>query len=110
METREFGKTGEKLSILGLGGFHLLEISDREATQIINIYLDKGGNYIETAPEYGAGESERKVGIALKSRRNECFLTTKCHLRDKAGANKSIEESLTRLHTDHVDLLILHHV
>jgi len=86
LETREFSKTGEKLSILGLGGFHLLEISDRDAAQIINIYLDKGGNYIEIAPEYGAGESERKVGITLKGRRNECFLTTKCHLRDKEAA------------------------
>jgi len=110
LKKRKFGKTGEELSIIGPGGFHLLEISDRDAAEIINAYLDRGGNYIETAPEYGAGESERKVGIGLRGRRNECFLTTKSHLRDKAGAEKSIEESLRKLHTDHVDLLILHHV
>jgi len=107
---REFGKTGEQVSILGLGGFHLLEVSDAEATGLINRYLDEGGNYIETAPEYGAGESERKIGLVMAERREECFLVTKCHIRDRKGAAKCIEESLRRLQTDHVDLLLLHHV
>ena len=107
---REFGKTGEQVSILGLGGFHLLEVSDAEATSLINRYLDEGGNYIETAPEYGAGESERKIGLVMAERRDECFLVTKCHIRDRKGAVKTIEESLRRLQTDHVDLLLLHHV
>ncbi len=107
---REFGKTGEQVSILGLGGFHLLEVSDAEATGLINRYLDEGGNYIETAAEYGAGESERKIGLVMAERRDECFLVTKCHIRDRKGAGKTIEESLRRLQTDHVDLLLLHHV
>jgi predicted aldo/keto reductase-like oxidoreductase len=107
---REFGKTGEQVSILGLGGFHLLEVSDAEATGLINRYLDEGGNYIETAAEYGAGESERKIGLVMAERRDECFLVTKCHNRDRKGAGKTIEESLRRLQTDHVDLLLLHHV
>jgi len=107
---REFGKTGEQVTILGLGGFHLLEVSDTEATGLINRYLDEGGNYIETAAEYGAGESERKIGLVMAERREECFLVTKCHIRDRKGAGKSIEESLRRLQTDHVDLLLLHHV
>ena len=107
---REFGKTGEQVSILGLGGFHLLEVSDGESTGLINRYLDEGGNYIETAAEYGAGESERKIGLVMAERREECFLVTKCHIRDRKAAGKTIEESLRRLRTDHVDLLLLHHV
>jgi len=107
---RELGNTGEQVSILGLGGFHLLEISDAEATELINRYLDEGGNYIETAAEYGAGESERKIGRVMHERRQDCFLVTKCHLRDRKAARRTIEESLERLQTDHVDLLLLHHV
>jgi predicted aldo/keto reductase-like oxidoreductase len=107
---RKLGKTGEQVSILGLGGFHLLEVSDAEATDLINRYLDEGGNYIETAAEYGGGESERKIGPVMAERRDECFLVTKCHIRNRKGASKTIEESLRRLQTDHVDLLLLHHV
>ncbi len=110
MEKRMFGKTGEQVSVLGLGGFHLLEISDEDAVFLINKYLDYGGNYIETAAQYGEGESERKVGLVMKRRREDCFLTTKCHFRDRKNAEKTIDQSLKRLNTDHVDLLILHHV
>ncbi len=110
MERRVLGKTGEKVSILGFGGFHLLEISDRDAVTLINKYLDAGGNYVETAAEYGGGESERKVGLVMKERRDDCFLVTKCHIRDKTGAEETINESLKRLNTDHIDLLIFHHV
>jgi predicted aldo/keto reductase-like oxidoreductase len=104
------GSTGEEVSLLGAGGFHLLEISDKEAGQILNTFLDEGGNYIETAAGYGDGESERKIGLVMKRRREDCFLATKCHIRDAKGARKSIEESLHHLQTDHVDLLFLHGV
>ncbi len=107
---RRFGKTEEELSVLGLGGFHLLEISDRDAVSLINKYLDSGGNYVETAPQYGDGESERKIGLVMKDRREDCFLTTKCHPRDRENTRQTIEESLKLLNTDHVDLLIFHHV
>jgi len=110
MKKRTFGSTGEELTLLGFGGFHLLEISDDDSDALLNRYLDKGGNYIETAAEYGGGEAERKIGRVMKSRRNECFLTTKCHIRDKKGAAGTIEKSLERLQTDHVDLLLYHHV
>jgi predicted aldo/keto reductase-like oxidoreductase len=107
---RNLGKTGEDISILGLGGFHLLEISDSDALQILNTYLDEGGNYIETAAQYGEGESERKVGLVVKERRSECFLATKCYARNKEDAGKMIDQSLRRLNTDYVDLLFYHHV
>lgn len=110
MKKRSFGSTGDELTLLGLGGFHLLEISDEDSDALCSLYLDKGGNYIETAPQYGEGESERKIGRIMEHRRNECFLTTKSHVRDKEGAARTIEESLKRLKTDHVDLLLFHHV
>ncbi|MCK5095244.1 MAG: aldo/keto reductase, partial [Spirochaetes bacterium] len=110
MEKRMLGNTGEEVSMLGLGGFHLLEISDKDAVHLLNTYFDEGGNYVETAPQYGDGESERKVGLVMKKRRDECLLATKSHLRDAKGAEVSINESLKRLQTDHIDLLILHHV
>jgi predicted aldo/keto reductase-like oxidoreductase len=96
--------------MLGLGGFHLLEISVSSAHTIMNRYLDAGGSYIETAPQYGEGESERKVGPVMASRRNECVLATKCHERDREAATHSIEISLDRLKTDYVDILFMHHV
>ncbi len=110
MEKRMLGSTGAIVSVLGLGGFHLLEVSDADACVLIDTFLDEGGTYIETAAQYGEGESERKVGLVLKKRRDECFLATKCHLRDRRGAAESIDESLRRLNTDRIDLLIFHHV
>ncbi len=110
MQKRQLGRTEDMVSLIGVGGFHLLEIGDTDATRIMNTFLDEGGNYIETAAQYGEGESERKVGLVMNSRRNECFLTTKCHFRDRRGAARCIDQSLHRLSTDHVDLLIFHHV
>jgi predicted aldo/keto reductase-like oxidoreductase len=110
MQKRQLGRTEQMVSPIGVGGFHLLEIGDSDAVRIMNTFLDEGGNYIETAAQYGEGESERKIGLVMKSRRDDCFLTTKCHFRDRQGAARCIDQSLRRLHTDHVDLLIFHHV
>ena len=110
MQRRILGRTGLEVSILGLGGFHLLEISTAGAQAILNRYLDAGGNYVETAPEYGHGESERKIGPVMAQRRDECVLATKCHARDRDTAGKLINQSLRHLHTDHVDILFMHHV
>jgi aryl-alcohol dehydrogenase-like predicted oxidoreductase len=68
MQKRILDPTGLEISILVLGGFHLLETSAADARTILNRYLDAGGSYVETAPEYGAGESERKIGRALAGR------------------------------------------
>jgi predicted aldo/keto reductase-like oxidoreductase len=110
MQKRILACTGLEVSILGLGGFHLLEISAADARTILNRYLDAGGNYVETAPEYGNGESERKIGQAVAARRDEYVLATKAHLRDRNSAARLIDQSLRRLHTDRVDILFLHHV
>lgn len=110
LEYREFGKTGEKVAMLGLGGYHFLEISQQKVTDIIQRYLDMGGNYVETAYAYGSGNSERKIGEALKGRRKEVFLATKVIARDQESAVRLLERSLTNLQTDHVDLLFMHAV
>jgi predicted aldo/keto reductase-like oxidoreductase len=110
MKTRIMGRTGLEVSILGLGGFHMLEVGAAEVASITHAFLDAGGNYIESAAEYGDGESERKFGQVISTRRAECVLTTKCHARESAATVDYIERSLRNLRTDHVDILFMHHV
>ena len=108
MEYRALGKTGLNVSILGFGGFHLLEIPVKVAEKLLNAYLDAGGNYVETAAGYGEGESERKIGQSIMHRRDDFVLVSKTDKRDKAGAAEQIDETLANLCTDHLDGLLLH--
>jgi len=110
MQKRKFGRTGLETSLLGFGGFHLLEIPLSEAEILLNGYLDAGGNYIETAASYGKGESERKIGRAVSHRREDFILATKTGQRDREGCLTSLEKSLENLRTDHVELFIMHGV
>lgn len=110
MQKRDLGKTGLKTSLLGFGGFHLLEISVNEADYLLNGYLDAGGNYIETASGYGNGESEIKIGKTVSGRRSEYILATKTAERKMEGCLKSIDRSLTNLNTDYIDIIIMHAV
>lgn len=110
MERRLLGKTELEVSILGLGGFHMLEVSAADVAAITNRYLDAGGNYIETAAEYGDGEAERKFGPIMAQRRDECVLATKVHARARDAAAHYIERSLGNLQTGHVDILFMHHI
>jgi len=110
LEYRGLGSTGEKVAMLGLGGYYLIMIPEQEAIEIVHRYLDMGGNYVETAYAYGSGDSERKIGQALKGRRDEVFLATKVAARDKADAARILQRSLENLQTDHVDLLFMHAV
>ena len=110
MEKRPLGKTGLSPTIVGFGGFHLIETASEDASYLLNTYLDRGGNYIETAASYGDGNSERKIGRAVSKRRGDYILATKCGVRDAAGAEKIIDRSLANLQTDHVDILFMHGV
>jgi len=110
LQKRRLGKTGVEVTLLGLGGFHLVELRERDALALLNRYLDAGGNYVETAAAYGRGESERKVGKVMRARRQECFLATKVMDRDAATATKTFEQSLRNLQTDYVDLLFIHRI
>ena len=110
MQFRTLGRTGLQASILGIGGFHLVEISPAQAEELLHHYLDSSGNYVETAPQYGHGESERRVGTVMAKRRDECILATKNHMRGRAEAATLFAQSLRNLQTDHVDILFMHHV
>lgn len=110
---RPFGKTGEEVSILGIGGHALgLVKIESEATRIVHEALDAGVTFMDNAWEYHDGRSEEWMGKALKGRRDKAFLMTKVctHGRDGNVAMKQLEESLRRLQTDHLDLWQIHEV
>ena len=107
MERRKLGNTGMETSLLGFGGFHLLETAAAEVDYLLNSYLNKGGNYIETAPGYGDGLSERKIGRAVSSRRKDYILATKNHQRKGKEVMETLERSLKNLQTDSTTLLML---
>ncbi len=103
---RSLGRTGARVSILGFGcGASFLEYGEDKGIAALNHALDLGINYVDTAPSYGDGASEERVGKVLKTRRAEVFLSTKVRDRNADAAMRSIEASLKRLQTDHVELL-----
>ncbi len=110
MEKRRLGKTGLELSLLGFGGFHLVEIDAAGAARLLGAYLDAGGNYLETAASYGDGISETKIGRAVSHRRSEFFLATKSTQRTKEAFARELDQSLRNLRTDHVDVIFIHAV
>jgi predicted aldo/keto reductase-like oxidoreductase len=107
---RELGKTGVDVTILGLGGEGILRTNgfDREAYSLINRAIDLGINYCESARAYDGSESY--YGMALKERRNDIFLTSKSHARDKRSALAHLQETLGNMRTDHLDLWQVHDV
>jgi uncharacterized protein len=111
---RTLGHTGEKVSCIGMGGFHLGKptLSEKEAIELIHAGLDRGINFLDNSWDYNEGESERRMGKALQpdGYRQRAFLMTKVDGRTKDSAAKQIDESLKRLQTDHVDLLQFHEV
>jgi aryl-alcohol dehydrogenase-like predicted oxidoreductase len=110
MPTRVLGRTGQRVSILGIGcGSRLLMYKDAEKGRAaLNRALDLGINYVDTAFSYGDGVSETWVGEVMKQRRKGVFLVTKVERRKGDEALKIIEGSLRRLQTDHVDLIHVH--
>jgi uncharacterized protein len=111
--SRALGNTGVRVSILGLGGFHLGTISSfDEATRIVQEAVDAGVTFMDNAWEYNQGRSEELMGRALVGRRDKVFLMSKVctHGRDKQVALQQLEDSLKRLRTDHLDLWQIHEV
>ena len=108
--TRILGRTGQSVTILGLGGEGILRTfgQDRDATALVNRALDLGITYCESARAYSG--SEAYYGKALKERRKEVFLTSKSHSRDKKGALAHLHETLRNMRTDHLDLWQVHDV
>jgi aryl-alcohol dehydrogenase-like predicted oxidoreductase len=113
VQLRTLGRTGEKISCIGMGGFHLGKpnISSGEAVRLVRQALDCGLNFLDNCWDYNDGQSETRMGIALRDGyRQRAFLMTKFDGRTKESARGQIDESLARLQTDHVDLLQLHEV
>ena len=110
---REFGKTGVKVSALGLGGYHLGSIKDaRESNELVARAMEAGITFFDNAWEYHDGLSEERLGAALKGKRDSAFVMTKVctHGREKKIAMQQLEQSLRRMGTDHLDLWQIHEV
>ncbi|HSB74146.1 MAG TPA: aldo/keto reductase, partial [Terriglobales bacterium] len=112
MQYRELGRSGEKVSIVGLGGYHIgVQNQVSESVRIIRTALDNGMNFLDNCWDYNNGESEVRMGKALQNGyRQKAFLMTKIDGRDRNTAAQQIDESLKRLQTDHIDLLQFHEV
>lgn len=106
---REFGKTGIKVPLVGYGTAPLgkPEVSREHAVKCLNHAIDAGITYLDTSPDYG---SEPHLGEVMRTRRKEIFLATKINNRSKEGVLKQLKESLSKLQTDHVDLIQVHAV
>ena len=108
---RPLGRTGEKVSLIGVGGAHLAGPSEEEAIRIVRTALDRGINFLDNCWDYGNGKCEERMGKALRDGyRAKAFLMTKIDGRDRATAARQIDESLARLGTDHLDLLQHHEI
>jgi predicted aldo/keto reductase-like oxidoreductase len=110
--TRVLGHTGEKISMVGLGGYHIgMQSSEEESIRIIRTALDSGITFLDNCWDYNNGQSEIRMGKALRDGyRQKAFLMTKIDGRTKQAATQQLEESLRRLQTDHIDLLQFHEV
>jgi predicted aldo/keto reductase-like oxidoreductase len=109
---RALGRTKERVSLVGLGGYHLGKQADpQESIRIIRTGLDEGINFLDNCWDYNGGESEIRMGNALRDGyRQKAFLMSKIDGRTKAAAASQITESLRRLQTDRIDLLQFHEV
>jgi uncharacterized protein len=112
MQYRKLGKTGEKVSMMGLGGFHIgVQKDEAESIKIIRTAIDNGVTFLDNCWDYNDGESEVRMGKALRDGyRQRVFLMTKIDGRTREAATKQLEESLRRLQTDHIDLLQFHEI
>lgn len=108
---RQLGRTGQKVSALGLGGFHIGNPPEAEGIRIIRSAVDHGVTFMDNCWDYHDGDSEKRMGKALRDGyRDKVFLMTKIDGRTKELAAKQIDESLQRLQTDHIDLMQHHEV
>ena len=108
MKKRILGKTGWEISIIGFGAIKLPLLTQKECDVILNSAIDGGINFVDTADCYG--DSEEKIGRALRQRRKEFYLATKIDERDANGVRRKLERCLSRLNTDWIDLAFFHDV
>lgn len=110
---RTLGRTGERVSAIGMGGFHIGQpkLSEDESLRLIRSAIDRGITFMDNSWDYNQGQSEVRMGKALKDGyRQKVFLMTKLDGRTREEAARQIDESLRRLQTDHLDLIQHHEV
>jgi aryl-alcohol dehydrogenase-like predicted oxidoreductase len=111
---RQLGSTGVEVSLIGMGGFHLgqAKLTEDEAVRLVHEGLDRGINFLDNSWDYNDGRSEERMGKALSQGgyRQKAFVMTKIDGRTKQAAATQIDESLTRLKVDHIDLVQHHEV
>ena len=113
MPYRDLGSTGERVSAIGLGGWHLSlkSVSEPLSFKIVRSAIDRGINFMDNAWDYNGGESEIRMGKALRDGyRDRVFLMTKIDGRSKKEATRQLDESLKRLQTDRIDLVQHHEI
>ncbi|MBN2294747.1 MAG: aldo/keto reductase [Pirellulales bacterium] len=103
---QQYGRTKEKLSIIGFGGMVVNDVTLKEANNFVAEAVDRGVNYFDVAPFYG--NAQRRLGPALKPYRQKSFLACKTLERDAAESARELKESLRLLKTDYFDLYQLH--
>ena len=110
---RQLGRTGERVSAIGLGGWHLgfESLAEEESIRIVRSAIDRGITFMDNSWDYNDGRSEIRMGKALRDGyRDKVFLMTKIDGRSKREAKRQLDESLRRLQTDHIDLVQHHEV
>jgi len=111
---RSFGRHAEKISAIGMGGFHLGKnaLTDDEAVKLIHQGVDRGITFMDNCWDYNEGRSELRMGVALSQGgyRDKVFLMSKMDGRTKEEAARQIDTSLKRLRTDHIDLIQHHEI
>jgi len=108
IERRSLGRTGRQLSVIGFGGLLLKNSAPEQAAEWVQEAYEAGVNYFDVAPTYG--NSEERLGPALKPYRRDVFLACKTTQRRRAEAAAELDRSLSRLRTDHIDLYQFHAV
>ncbi|HDO20031.1 MAG TPA: aldo/keto reductase [Candidatus Bathyarchaeota archaeon] len=107
LERRRLGRTNLEVSVIGFGGIPIIALSRKRAIEVVRYAYEHGINYFDTARSYG--DSEEKIGEALKDVRDDVIIATKTHQRTKEDAARAgIKQSLRNLQTDHIDIVQLH--
>ena len=110
---RTLGRTGEPVSAIGMGGFHIAQygLTEEESIRLVRVAVDRGITFMDNSWDYNEGQSEIRMGKALKDGyRRKVFLMTKIDGRTKEVAARQIETCLERLQTDHIDLVQHHEI
>jgi len=112
LPVRPLGTTGLEVSIIGIGGGHLSRkhISEQGSIRLVQTAIDHGVTFMDNAWDYWEGESERRMGQALKGRRDKVVLMTKVCGRDRETAEQHLHDSLQRLQTDVIDVWQFHEI